>query len=750
MPIRLRTALLFVKLVILACLLTAGVTPGQSTITNDADVVTTGLYTPGDSLPQPLKIGLVLSGGGAKGFAHVGALKVIEEAGIEVDYISGTSMGSIIGGLYASGFTADQLDSLARAKQWQQLFSERTQRRLLTTYEKKINEKFLLDFPISQKGIQLPQGLISGQNVYEFLSRQTSGVHHISNFDSLPIPFRAVATNLETGEAAVLDHGHLPDAIRASISIPSVFIPYQIGENVYVDGGLTRNLPVQEVLDMGANFVISVDVGEPLKDFEELESLLDILNQAVLLHANKVNKRQQKLSNIPIEPPLDTLKTYELSDFDKATELVEFGEWMTRPYFDKLQSVAEQQTSTHKQSGRTKPLTEKYSISSIEINGAKNLTRDFIVTELKLNLNQPVTLGRIHTAVNRLYGTGFFETISYNLEEKQNTYILELTITEERSNKVSAGFRFDTEREAAVIFNATLQNIFNTPSLTQANIRLGERIFTNLEYISTPGNRPRFGLKADLSYLRDDITWFENEERISSFVSHNYRADLFAGLLLNNTIEAGVGIRQDFFNMGQELNTRELPFDEENFFSIYGRFWLDTYDQLHFPTTGQSFLIEYNIAELFNSSSPDFTRQLFYGDWIFPAGNNFSFNVTTFIGRSTGSELPQPYWFNFTQVDRSLRTDRFVGYEDDEDAAKNMFMLGGGLQYQFSFNKYAILSGNIGNRFNKWTGSELTRTNLSGVGIGLGADTIIGAVKLTASVSERNDLFVRLDIGYRF
>ena len=456
------------------------------------------------------------------------------------------------------------------------------------------------------------------------------------------------------------------------------------------------------------------------------------------------------MSDITIEPPLDSLKQYELTDFDKATELVNFGEWMSRPYLNELQAVAAHQQDTAEQSNNIHGSKQIYKISSIEISGIQNITRDFIVTELKLDINQAVSISRIHEGVNRLYGTGFFETISYQLNESENGFVLDMEIKEKKANRVSAGLRFDTEREASVIFSTSLQNIFNTPSLTRANIRLGERIFTNLEYIATPGNRPRFGVKVETSYLRDDITWFEDEERISSFKSHNYRIDMFAGMLLNNTIETGVGIRQDFFNMGQELNTGALPFGDENFFSIYGRFWLDTYNQLHFPTSGQSFLIEYNIAELFNAKSPDFTRQLFYGDWIFPAANRVSFNLTSFAGRSTGSELPQPYWFNFMLIDRNLRTDRFVGYEDDEDAAKNMFMFGAGMQYEFALDKYLILSGNVGNRFDKWRGSEITSTNLSGGGIGLGAETIIGAVKLTASVSERNNLFVRLDIGYRF
>jgi len=697
-----------------------------------------------------LKIGLVLSGGGAKGFAHIGVLKMLEETGIQVDYITGTSMGSVIGGLYAAGYSAAELDSLARTLKWQQLFSEQTQRRFLTTYAKKKNEKFLLNFPVTENGIGLPRGLISGQNVYELLSDLTKNVHTIRDFDQLSIPFRAIATNLETGKAEVLGGPHLPDAIRASISIPSIFVPYKMNGNIYVDGGIVRNLPVSDVIDMGANFVIAVDVGEPLKKFDELDSMLEILNQTVLFHASQENSRQESLSDITIAPPLDTLKQYQISDFSKAVEILEMGERMARPYRKTLAKIAAVQKRNSIPGTLLFEDDPTYYISSIEIEGTENLDPDFVRTELKLDTSNPVRLSEINRAINQLYGSGFFETISYSVESNPSGSVLKLRIREQNINTVSAGLRFDTERDAAVIFHTTLQNLFKTSSLTQANVRLGERIFTNLEFLSTPGNRPRFGIKADISYLRDDIEWFDNEERISSFKSHNYRLDLFGGLVFSNTFELGIGIRQDFFNMSQELNTNLLPFDDQNFHSVYGRFWLDTYDQLHFPTSGQSILIEYNVAESFLQTSSDFTRQLVYGDWIFPAGNKISFNTTLFAGRTTGSEIPQPYWFNFMLIDRNLRTDRFVGYEDDEDAAKNLYMLGAGIQYQLDFNKFIILSGNVGNRFNKWTADKLTETNLSGLGLGIGANTIVGAVKLTASYSERNDLFVRFDIGFRF
>ena len=204
---------------------------------------------------EDLKVGLVLSGGGAKGLAHIGALKVIEETGIRVDYIGGTSMGAIIGALYASGYSANQLDSIFNMVDFNTLIQDDIPRSAKTFYEKDESEKYAITLPFDHFKVGFPSGLSKGQNVYNLLSQLTLHVSDIKDFNKLPIPFFCVATNVETGKEVILDKGYLPRAITASGALPSLFSPVIINDTIYVDGGVTNNYPVDEVRSKGADIV---------------------------------------------------------------------------------------------------------------------------------------------------------------------------------------------------------------------------------------------------------------------------------------------------------------------------------------------------------------------------------------------------------------------------------------------------------------------------------------------------------------
>jgi NTE family protein len=218
------------------------------------------------------KIGLVLAGGGAKGLAEVGVIKVLEEAGIRPDYITGTSIGSIVGGLYASGYSVDDLYALAKEIDWNYYFNDDIARIHSPVIERDDHDKYLLSFPVEDKKVKLPRGAVIGKKISLLLSRLTINAHECTDFDDLPIPFRCVATNFATGEAVVLSKGSLADAMRASMSIPSVFEPVVIDGQLLIDGASARNMPVQDVIDMGADIVIAVDIGGPLLTDEQFKT----------------------------------------------------------------------------------------------------------------------------------------------------------------------------------------------------------------------------------------------------------------------------------------------------------------------------------------------------------------------------------------------------------------------------------------------------------------------------------------------
>ena len=258
-----------------------------------------------DTLGQRKKVGVVLSGGGAKGVAHIGVLKVLEEAGIPIDYISGTSMGAIVGGLYAVGYNAKALDSLVRMQNWPFLLSDKVYRFNQPFTEKESNEKYLISLSFSQeKGLSVPAGFVSGQNIYNLFSELTIGFHDSIPFRDLPIPFACVSANMIDGKEVVMDKGILPLAMRASMAIPGVFAPVTIDSMVLVDGGISNNFPVDVAKNMGAEITIGVDLSTGLKDEKGLDNIMGIVDQLTAFMGMKSYENNKAMVDLYMNPDL--------------------------------------------------------------------------------------------------------------------------------------------------------------------------------------------------------------------------------------------------------------------------------------------------------------------------------------------------------------------------------------------------------------------------------------------------------------
>ena len=250
------------------------------------------------------KVGLVLSGGGAKGLAHIGVLKVLEEQGVQIDYITGTSMGAIIGGLYASGYTASELDSVFSKIDSNALISDYIPRISKSFYEKKNDEIYALTLPFQHFKIGLPQALSRGMYNYNLMNKLLAHVRHVRDFKDLNIPFLCIATDIETGEAVLLDNGYLPQVILASGAFPSLFAPVYIDDKYLIDGGIVNNYPIRELKEMGADIVIGVDVQDGLKKMENIDGVADILLQ--ISNYSTINQMKSKFdeTDIYIKPDI--------------------------------------------------------------------------------------------------------------------------------------------------------------------------------------------------------------------------------------------------------------------------------------------------------------------------------------------------------------------------------------------------------------------------------------------------------------
>ena len=305
------------------------------------------LFTFGqDNTKEDLKIGLVLSGGGAKGLAHIGALKVIDSLGIKVDYVAGTSMGAIVGSLYASGYSGIQLDSIFHNLDFDKLISDGIPRASKTFYERENSEKYAITLPFNNFKIQLPSAISRGQNVFNLLTKLTLHVSDVEDFKDLPIPFFCIATDIETGDQVILDKGSLPLAISASGSLPSLFQPIYIGDKIYTDGGVVNNYPVEELRAKGMGQIIGVDVQDGLLERDELQSAPDILLQINNFRTKKVMKDKSEKTDIYIKPDI---KNFSVVSFDEGTEIIEKGKIAANQNVESLINLKQNQTSKEKQ-----------------------------------------------------------------------------------------------------------------------------------------------------------------------------------------------------------------------------------------------------------------------------------------------------------------------------------------------------------------------------------------------------------------
>lgn len=284
--------------------------------------------------PRP-KIGLVLSGGAARGLAHIGVLKALEEQGIHIDAIAGTSMGAVIGGLYASGYKIDELEKLALNIDWKLALSDAPPREDVPFRRKQDDRDFLVKQKLSFRddgSLGLPLGVIQGQNLALLLESMFAHRSDTRDFDKLPIPFRAVATDITSGEKVVFRKGHLPQVIRASMSIPAVFAPVELDGRLLVDGGMTDNIPLDVAREMGVDIAIVVDIGTPLRSRKQLNTVVDVLNQSITLMTRRNSEEQLKAlhaSDVLIQPPL---AAYGVTDFGRATDMIDAGYRATRAW----------------------------------------------------------------------------------------------------------------------------------------------------------------------------------------------------------------------------------------------------------------------------------------------------------------------------------------------------------------------------------------------------------------------------------
>ena len=383
-----------------------------------------------EGLDRPC-VALVLAGGGARGGVHVGVIKVLEEMQVPVDLVLGTSMGAVVGGVYSVGYDAAGLESVMAAIDWSSMFAARPPRRDRSMRRKEEDPVLTLDLELGVKGFspRLPRGLLPDQNLNFLLQMLTSPVTGINTFDELPTPFRAVAADVVTGEAVILEEGSLANAIRASLSLPGIFAPVALNDLLLVDGGIAMNFPVELALEAGADVIIAVEMPRPLKEKEEFETALAVTARMnKLLTERPQNRSREKLrdQDVLMWPDLHGIETL---DFDQIMETVQYGEEEARRFENQLARYALSEAAWERfRAGRVNPSTELPTVDFIRVSGSTALNEEVILSRLGLRPGEPLDVELLQRDLGRIYGLGWFERVGYRFVRESSQVGLEILL----------------------------------------------------------------------------------------------------------------------------------------------------------------------------------------------------------------------------------------------------------------------------------------------------------------------------------
>lgn len=706
------------------------------------------------------KIGLVLSGGGAKGFAHIGVLKVLEEAGVKIDFIGGTSMGAVIGGLYASGYNASQIDSIFKKTDFDELLKDFIPRSTKNFYERRNDELYALSLPFNKLKIGIPEALSKGMYNYNLLSRITRNVKDIRDFNKLPTPFLCIGTNIETGEEVLLNKGNLAQAMIASSAFPSLFSPIEIDGKLLVDGGVTNNYPIDEVRKLGADIIIGVDVQSDLLDRTQLKDATRILVQITNLQSKERMKRNVKATDIYIRPDV---KNYGVMSFDNGPEIVRKGEEATFFVFEKLRLLAD---SVPYKKPKLK-IDDSLHIKNINCNELDNYTKAYVIGKLRFKPGDKTTYNFLQKGINNINATQNFSAISYSLDSIKQEEDLNITLKENPTKTyLKFGLHYDNLYKSAVLVNLTHKRSLFKNDIASLDIILGDNIRYNFDYYIENGFNLSFGFKSQLNQFNRNVAKEMSGLNVSALgvnlidvdfldiTNQAYFQSLFARKIL---IGGGVELKFLKIKSGTLANVDPI-IDNSNYLSVFGYAKFDSFDNKYFPKKGwyfsgdiQSYLFSSNYTgdfKPFSIAKADFgvAAMLF---------RNTTIKFQTDAGFSFGNDSVP--FFNFVLGGYGyspINNFKYLyGYDYLSVAANSYIKSTVTIDYEFYKKNHFNFSANFANIGDRIFESVdwISVPKYSGYAVGYGLETIIGPIEIKHSWSPENAKgYTWFSVGFLF
>lgn len=717
---------------------------------------------------ERLKIGVVLSGGGAKGAAHVGVLKILEEHNIPVDYIAGTSIGAYVAGMYSLGYSASEVETIMMGVNWDSGYSDTIPRNILSYRDKQLRDRYNIPLNIgyNEGQVRAPSGLLRGQTMSQLLRQSTDLVQQFGHFDDLAIPYRAVATDLETSLPVVISHGSMVKAMQASATVPGALQPAQIEGKLLVDGGIANNMPVDVVKAMGADIIIAVDIGSPLVKKDKLDSTIAVLDQLSNFLTNASTEKQKQLltdKDVLIRPAIDALST---TDFTIMPLALTLGKEAANGQLYKLSSmsVSPEEYAAYveakKAKGKLLMADVRHPINEIVFENQSKVSLNLLTETLNIKPGQAVSKDELNEALKRIYSLNKFERVDAEFVEGEDGRILTVT-TKAKSwgpNYFQLGFNWedDFNSESAISFDMayTMTDLTFNGGEWRNEVKLGiEKLFAT-EFYQPLDRDQQFFSRARYQYDTRDWDLYDNNSRILTFDKKTHTIELGIGYnyTLQGMIELGL-VAEKGSIVNDVWLTQDLDFSS---YGAYFRFGYDSLDSISFPTSGNRVTLNVYVRnEDFNDSIDDNQNQFsvqIEADWkgALSVGNH------AFVGKASIAT-------NNNDGVNTLHLSELGGFLNlsgyHKDSIMGAHKVFGAFIYQYDLGRDALgmtdyplylgWSLEAGNVWDERT--DVTLTDLIyASSLYIGTDTSMGPAALGFGITDLGDKSFYLFVGKNF
>jgi len=620
------------------------------------------------------KVGLVLSGGGARGGAHVGVLKALEDMGIPIDCIAGTSMGAIIGGFYAAGYSADEIEALLKTTDWDRALTDRPERRDRTMRKKEIESDFLIPYRLGYNNgrLQAALGAVEGQHLDQLFQRILTPVNEIRRFDHLPIPFRAIATDLASGEEVVLDHGSLADALRASMSVPGAFAPVRLDGRILVDGGMANNLPVSVVRAMGADIVIAVDISSPMLEEKELTSVLSVTEQLTNFLTRRTTQAQIELlgpDDVLIVPDLGE---FNAAEFEKAADIIPQGEQATFEQSERLAALADLAGRADRPPSErpSMPPGGPYLVQFVEINNDSVLNEEIIRSRLAVRPGEPLDIDALERSVDQIYSLDVFESVTYDLVENaagESGVLITALPRRWGPNYLQFGLELSNDFQGSSDFRLGAAYTRNALNSLGGELRvltsMGREDELRFDYYQPVDLEARWFVNPDVKWKRQSYTFWSDDFQVAEYELSGWAASLGVGRNFGTSDELRLTYRlgnskgEPLVGILPGLSGGRVQLGELALSYIH-----DTLNSLYFPTGGSTHKLFYRYGNESLGADADYQQASAVGSFVFSRGRNTGLMNYEF-GYSFEDDTPASRWYQLGGLGRlsGLAPDQLLG-----------------------------------------------------------------------------------------